>query len=79
MDWDAEREVQLLGPAAAKHGRPNDQPAGLDALNVSWATAVFHDAVGTHPGAIDRGNLSQPHGAFDGLVRDRTTRRAPGK
>lgn len=80
-NWDrgAQREVDLLGPAATKHGRPNDQPSGLDALNVCRATAVFDDAIRTHPGAIDRRNLSQPHRAFNSAARDWATCRAPGK
>lgn len=34
---DAQSKVKLPGPAATEYCRPDDQPAGLDALNIGRA------------------------------------------
>ncbi len=77
MGWHAQLEVNLVGRAATEHCRPDDQPSGLDALNVDGATAVFDYPIRTYPGAINRRDLSKTHRAFNNRARDRTNRRAP--
>lgn len=76
---DAKREINLPGPAATEHCRPHDEPAGLNALNLGRATAVFDNPVWAHLWPSGYRDLSQSHRAFSLILRSRTNCRASYK